>query len=451
MPKRRVVILGAGISGLVVAWYLSRSVAPVEITILEKSSRAGGWLHTDHTKGFHFEKGARTFHSARSPTLLHLISELGLQEELFWSLEKNHHRYVWTREELQRVPRHLFGIMGSSFGRSALFSLLNEWTKPPKVGDETVWEFALRRFGHDVAQSFFDPMVVGIFGGDLKDISIKACFPKLKAWEEEYGSVTRGWIKTGRLGKKEDPFIFSFRRGVEQLLQALLSQIPAKICYHCEVKQVNIREGVFYVMTGDKSWVADDVFCALPAKEAGGLLKELVVIPNLLGEVCYKVGKELCAIPSQGIGVVNVGYDSSVLPLKGFGYLVPTHIQEEILGVIFDSSIFPEHNRNGEETRLTVQLRHPERSEEDRVGVALKGLHRHLKISQSPREICFKPAFCAIPQYGAGHLEKMVHCKQLLKESLPRWHLVGNYLTGVSVEHCVVRAKQAVEESIIYS
>lgn len=82
MRKKRVVILGAGISGLSAAWYLSRTELPLEIIILEKSSRAGGWMHTEHTTGFHFEKGARTFKVDRCPATMQLIAELGLQEEI---------------------------------------------------------------------------------------------------------------------------------------------------------------------------------------------------------------------------------------------------------------------------------------------------------------------------------------------------------------------------------
>ena len=247
MQKKRVIILGAGISGLSTAWYLSRTGLPLEITILEKSSRAGGWMHTDHTTGFHFEKGPRTFKVDKSPSTMRLVAELGLQKELIWSEAKPHHRYLWHEGELHRFPTNPISFLFSPITKGLVRALLTEWKKPTKLGDETVWEFVLRRFNYDVARLFFDPLVVGIFGGDVRKISVRACFPKLKSWEEKYGSVTKGFFAQRKEKTGKSPFskdvegvplsaIFSFRLGVEQLPQTIVNQIPATICFNREVK-----------------------------------------------------------------------------------------------------------------------------------------------------------------------------------------------------------------------
>ena len=56
------VILGGGISGLSLAWFLRRSLgATKKIVVVEGSDRAGGWLRTVSEKDFVFEKGARSF------------------------------------------------------------------------------------------------------------------------------------------------------------------------------------------------------------------------------------------------------------------------------------------------------------------------------------------------------------------------------------------------------
>jgi protoporphyrinogen oxidase len=39
--------------------------------------------------------------------------------------------------------------------------------------------------------------------------------------------------------------------------------------------------------------------------------------------------------------VVNLVYDKRVLPMAGFGYLVPDREKEAVLGVVFDSCTFP--------------------------------------------------------------------------------------------------------------
>jgi protoporphyrinogen/coproporphyrinogen III oxidase len=447
MQKKQVIILGAGISGLSAAWYLSRTGLPLEITILEKSSRAGGWLHTDHTTGFLFEKGPRTFKVDKAPATMCLISELGLQDEVIWSEAKPHHRYLWHEGELHRFPTNPISFLLSPITKGFVRALLTEWKKPIKVGDETVWEFVLRRFNYDVARLFFDPMVVGIFGGDIRKISIRACFPNLKNWEEKYGSVTKGFFAHMKEKKGQSLYskeidriplsaIFSFRCGIEQLPQAIVNQIPATICYNREAKQISFEKDRVIVKTENEQFSADFLFCALPVTETGHLFENH--IPEF--------SKELLKIHSEGIAVVNFGYDVQVLPVQGFGYLTPTYAHEDILGVVFNSSVFSEHNRRPQETRLTIKLRETGCNEEKNIEMALKGIRRHLGISQMPKEISFKPARRAIPQYGVGHLEKMAELKNQFYKKLPRCQLIGNYLEGVSVDLCISRAKKAVNE-----
>jgi oxygen-dependent protoporphyrinogen oxidase len=447
MQKKRVIILGAGISGLSTAWYLSRTGLPLEITILEKSSRAGGWMHTDHTTGFHFEKGPRTFKVDKSPSTMRLVAELGLQKELIWSEAKPHHRYLWHEGELHRFPTNPISFLFSPITKGFVRALLTEWKKPTKLGDETVWEFVLRRFNYDVARLFFDPLVVGIFGGDVRKISVRACFPKLKSWEEKYGSVTKGFFAQRKEKTGKSPFskdvegvplsaIFSFRLGVEQLPQTIVNQIPATICFNREVKEISFDEDRVDVKTENDHFSADYLFCALPLTETGCLFKKHVP----------EFSKELSKVHSEGYAVVNFGYDGLVLPLQGFGYLTPTHAHEDILGVVFDSSVFSEHNRSQQETRITIKLQESGRSEEKNIEAALKGIRRHLRISQMPKAVSFKHTYRAMPQYGVGHLEKMVELKNQFCKKLPRCQLVGNYLEGVSVDQCISRAKKAVEE-----
>ena len=447
MQRKRVIILGAGISGLTTAWHLGQTGVPLDIIILEKSARFGGWLHTDHTTGFHFEKGPRTFKVDKCPSMMSLIAELGLQKEVIWSEARPHHRYLWHEGELHRFPTNPISFLFSPLTKGFIRALLSEWRRPAKNGDETVWEFVVRRFNYDVARLFFDPMVVGIFGGDIRQISVRACFPKLKAWEEQFGSVTKGFYERLKAKRNEPKYssdvegipmsaMFSFKQGMEQLPQAIVSQISAPIHYRQNVTDILFEGDQIIVQTDKEQFVADYLFSALPVKETGKLFEKH--IPD--------VASEFLKIPSCSVAVVNFGYDAQVLPVQGFGYLTPTYAHEEILGVVFDSSVFLEHNRKVEETRLTIKLEDLGFSEEKYIDAALRGIRRHLGISRMPKSMSFKYAASAIPQYGVGHLEMMADLKNRFRSKLPSCHLVGNYLSGVSVDSCVARAKEAVME-----
>ena len=105
-------------------------------------------------------------------------------------------------EDFHRFPTNPLSFLFSPITKGFIRHFLPSLRRPVKVGDETVWEFVLRRFNYDVARLFFDPMVVGIFGGDIRKISVRACFPKLKAWEEKYGSITKGFYQARKSRKR---------------------------------------------------------------------------------------------------------------------------------------------------------------------------------------------------------------------------------------------------------
>ena len=65
---KKVVIIGGGISGLTAAWYLARGSSRLNVTLLEGSSRIGGWINSDriaHTGAVH-ELGPRSMRVAQT-------------------------------------------------------------------------------------------------------------------------------------------------------------------------------------------------------------------------------------------------------------------------------------------------------------------------------------------------------------------------------------------------
>lgn len=446
MERKKVIILGAGISGLSTAWYLSQTSLPLDIVILEKSDRIGGMLHTDHTTGFHFEKGPRIFKINRSNATLQLVEKLGLLKEVICSNANLHNRYLWWNEELHPFPTNPITFFWSPLTRGFIKALLTEWKQPAKKGDETVWDFIIRRFNYDVAQRLFDPLVVGVFGGDSRLISVRALFPKLKEWEEKYGSITIGlwkhWLQNRKSPKSSLHIpntslsaLFSFREGIEQLTSTLLSKTPASVYYQHEAQEMFETEKGIVVKTNQGEFIADYVFCALPALQTG----------NLFIKQMPTFSRELISLKSQELIVLNLGYKQAVLPVEGFGYLTPNYIGEDILGVLFDSSIFKQHNRHAKETRLTVKLRDLGQSEEEAIRMTLLGIRRHLQISKEPEAISLKRGALAIPQYTVNHLERIANLYSEFRKKMPRCYLTGNYRIGVSVDQCILCSKEVVQ------
>ena len=417
MHKKRILILGGGISGLSLAYFLSKRSDCFDIHLLEKNHRLGGWIDSDRSTGFFFEKGPRIFRGSTSRAFLSLVNEIGLEKEMIHSSPQAKGRYLWKNGKLRRLPMLSGGLIAGVI--KELF------TKPSPADDESVWDFACRRFNPTIASDVFDPMVTGIFGGSSHDISVKLAFPKLLALEKEHGSVIKGFFKTPKF---KGPALFSFQRGVKSLVQKLEEVTPAMIHYGEEVVTILQKDQGFVVQTGNREYETDFLFSALPCQELGKLL-----IPQLLN------------IPLRGTTLVNVGYTQKVIHKKGFGYLVASQENEEVMGVIFDSNSFTEFNRTPEETRLTVLLKRENLSDNEARDIALRSLKKHLQITETLAVSMVVRAPGVFPQLRVGHAKKMEAIESMVREKYPNLHLVGNYFYGVGVSDCISRAQSVAE------
>ena len=397
MAIKKMLIAGGGISGLTARYYLSKHDPNCEITLLEKGSSLGGCIQTSLSPVF-FEKGPRTFRVSRSQPLLQLIEDLGLSSEILYSHPKALRRFLWKKGKLRALTPF------SPISFPLFFSLLKEWRQPPcTTRDETIASFARRRFGHSVAETFFDPLTLGIFGGNMENLSMSACFPNLKAMETTYGSLTRAFLKKKR-DRETKPALFTLRGGLQTLIDRLAEKGRGAI--HLNTPLTSLKEG--------------PLLLALPAPATKSLFSNDTDIQAFFDP-----------LEVIGLTVVYVAFKKDLLRKRGFGYLVPSSEKDPVLGVVFDSVIFPMQNESPFETRLTVMLKR------GGVDTALQGLRRHLDIREVPSHVSLKKWDQVLPQYGIDHLERVAAFERHLQKHYPHIQCTGNFLRGVSVSQCV--------------
>ncbi len=428
MARKKVVIIGGGIAGLSAAYALGKEG---EVTLLEKSARVGGWIDTLEQAPFFFERGPRIFPVRRGQQLLKLAFELGLGDQLVPTASPATRRYLAYRGKLHPVPTNPLALITSPLTKGLLPRLLfKEWRIPPEMGDETLYQFAKRRLGVRSAELLFDPLAKGIFGGDARELSVEAVFPLLKRLERTSGSLVKGALLYKRksislpAALKKAPY-FAFRQGTKALLLALAEQIQGELALNEAALAVAPCAGGWEVHTTRRTLVADSLVMALPAFEAAALLSS----------VDAALAEDLLSIPYRGLTLVHIAFASDELPVEGFGYLIPNCEKEPAYGVLFDSSLFPHHNRREKETRLTVLFKEGEAEAEKK---ALQTLAKHLKIVKRPDFIAVSTAPRAIPQYNLGYLAAK---ERILKESHQRWgdglRWTGSAFGGVSVHQCL--------------
>ena len=440
--KKAAIILGGGISGLSLAFYLRKNGYTKEICILEKSVRAGGWLESQMEQGFFFEKGPRTFRVSRSESLLTLIHDLHLERELLFSSEGVSSKYLFYNQKLQKVPSNPFSFLTSKLTRPLLFSLFREWKTPKNLDDESIHAFISRRFAPEVADSLFDAITTGIYGSDSKTLSISSCFPMLKKWEREYGSITKGLFlhkKKKSVYPYKPSHLFTLKSGVSSLINSLEKEAKADIITRQEGKRLAYKDGRFLVETEDAFYEAEDLFSAVPAPA--------------LAKMLYKDHKELSllleGIPYTDLSCVHFGYRKKVLPVSGFGYLVPSKEKEDILGVVFDSEVFSQQSSSKMETRLTLMLSDKGLPSEKLYQLCAASLHKHLGISEFPDYTSLTECIGAIPKYLVGHQEKINDIQKIFVKEIPKLNILGNYLSGASVNDSIALARKAAERALL--
>jgi oxygen-dependent protoporphyrinogen oxidase len=451
MPS--VVIVGAGISGLALAYRLGQQSPDTLIQVLEATPRIGGKVWTERRDGFLIESGPNGFIDLK-PSSLDLCRELGIDNQLISGSEvARQNRYLFRGRRLERLPGSLFSFLFSPvLSLRGKLSLLSERLRSPKAdtADESVAEFARRRLGPEVADSLADAFVSGIHAGDPSLLSLPAAFPRLAALEHEYGSILRGMSALSRRrrqlarseGRTSPPpqRLWSFPGGLRVWMESLGSKLatPPRVGLEVEALSRAAQDGSSWkVIAKDAQTLsADAVVLTCPAPYQARLIRPFDT------ELAERVG----SIAYSPVMVVALGYRAAAVPtpLDGFGYLTPQRLKRDVMGVQWCSSIFPERAREGhvllramcggwgrqdiagwDDAKLSAAVR-----AELRASLGIVAAPVFEQIIRWPR---------ALPQYHLGHLDR-VRWIDTRTASHPGLFLGGNAYGGVSLNDCAERA-----------
>ena len=451
-----VLIIGGGISGLVTAHRLQIERPQLEVRLVEGASRVGGVVRSDVDDGFVFEWGPNAF-MGPAPETFRLVGELGLSERLLASGPAAKKRYLVKRDRLIALPRSPFGVLATPIlSLGGRLRLLAEPFQPVADGrDESVGAFGRRRLGAEATTTLLDPMVSGVYAGDIERTSVSAAFPRVATLEREHGGLLRGMIAQGkkrraarrverRAGSEmpscgERGVLYSFARGLGELTTSLAEQLAARIRTDRSAQTVTRRpDGYEVTFVDGSSATARAVVVATPAPRAASLLSGLC--PELTGK--------LEAIPYAPIAVVCVAYRRSQVahPLDGFGFLAPRQEGRRILGAIWVSTIYSDHAPSDTVSlRVMVGGAHdPEvvgKPADELVGIAHSELQPLLKIEDEPLLHSVYRHPLGIPQYNVGHRERLQEIDRLVG-AMPGLFLAGNAYRGVSVNDCIAQGAE---------
>jgi oxygen-dependent protoporphyrinogen oxidase len=459
--KTDVIIIGEGITGLGIAYWLKKR--NMKVMLLAKDNEVGGSMKSVKEQGYLYEMGANTALET-TPLFKELVNDLKLENEFIYAHPEGKNRYILRNGILHSMPLGPGSFISTRlFSTAAKFRIMKEPFVKRSEREESVAEFVERRVGREFLDYAVDPFVAGVFAGKPEQLSVRSAFPKLYALEEKYGGLIKGMIKGARERKqraekaKDRAETFSFVNGMQTLPRAIGELLGKSIILNAKVTNIrNLtttqeepsnepdarRYLVEYLHEGKEAEMeADFIVFAIPAYDAAPIIKSLSVkTAHVLSSIYYP------PIVSIFLGVKreNIGHK-----LDGFGFLIPSKEKRQILGCLWNSCLFGNRAPVGMVAlnAFVGGSRQPdltERSDEQIIQMTLDELKSIMQLSGKPVYLRLTRWQKSIPQYEIGYQQKMDALTQF-EEAMPGIVLAGNYRGGISVGDCVKNAHEIAE------
>ncbi len=452
------IVVGAGISGLSAAYTLHQRGASV--LVIEARDEVGGSIRSERTTdGFVLEHGPNTV-VGKDPLLWQQFEQLGIAEQRLVADRQGARRYIVLDGQPELIPTSPPALVKSRLLSPAgkLRMLAEPLIPRTRMPDESIAAFFTRRLGPEPAHRLVDPFVSGVYAGDPAATSVRAAFPTIWEAEQRSGSIVIGML-SGRkraqangaqtAGKRPRSEMFSFPDGLAAWPRAIASALGSE--------RVWLNTPTTALQPADDGWsvtvtrngqaepvLAAQVILAAPAD----------VIAGLVVDLDPTAAQALQAIPYAPMAVVHTGYrrEDVAHPLDGFGMLCPGREGRQILGTLWNSSLFAGRAPEGTVLMTTYVggARYPHLPAVDDaqlVKIVTDELQALLGATDTPLMTNITRWSRSIPQYLAGHTSRMAALTQL--ESACRGlHMIGNYRDGVSVENCWQSGRVLAEQTI---
>ena len=444
-PKKdlipEVCIVGAGITGLTLAYRLKKEGIP--FVLVERSAQTGGLLSSQKENGFLFEYGPHTVLGS-SAELLNLASEIGLTPLL--SNQNANHRFIRLEPgNLVEVPTSPLKALFTPLIplREKIHFLKGEFFKRPGLKEpqtETVASFFEKTVGPKTVENLIQPFISGTWAGDANELLADAAFKNLSSEYARSRSLLTTLKEKAKRKKEENRLqnftplkgLVSFEGGLQTLTNQLGELIHDSLWLNQKISRIEKKDSLFNLYTSNESPLlrAKKVILTTPIHTSLKLLGEPPLTPPF----------SFSSLAVVGFGVRNEDLGRE---LCGFGYLArlkkkdPSHF----LGCLWPSSIFSDRAPKGA-TLLTVFLGGSDNPDE-RIQEAWREVAQDLKIKPgtAPIQTFYRFYQEALPQYDRLHFAKLRKIKTL-EENLPGLQILGNYKDGVSLND---RVKQALQ------
>ncbi len=459
--KQKVVIIGGGITGMTTAFYLQKEVEkrklPIEIKLIEASHRLGGKMQTVVKDGFTIERGPDSF-LARKLSMSRLAKEVGMEDQLVHNSTGK--SYVLVNDVLHSMPGG--SIMGipteiGPFVKTNLFSIPGKiraaadfiLPRSPGGKDQSLGQFFRRRLGDEVVESLIEPLLSGIYAGDIDELSLMSTFPQFYEVEQKHRSLIIGMKKATpsqpkspeNKGKAKGGFL-TFKSGLQSFVDAIEENLDPKMIvkgHRVEKITKGSKHYELYLNNGEMI-KADCIVAATPHKVTQSMFSH------------YRFFDPFKSVPSTSVATVALAFPKEAVKkdIDGTGFVVSRRGDYSITACTWTHKKW-EHStpegkvllrcyvgRSGDETIVDL-------SDDRIIQIVLEDLSKTMDITMKPDFAIVSRWKDSMPQYTVGHKHRLEKINQHVASELPGVFLAGASYGGVGLPDCIDQGEKAVE------
>jgi protoporphyrinogen/coproporphyrinogen III oxidase len=466
VEKKKVAIIGGGIAGLTAAYYLQKIIhdkkLPLEIKLIEATQRLGGKMQTVIKDGFTIERGPDSF-LARKVSMIKLAKEVGMEEQLVSNSTGK--SYVLVNDKLYSMPGG--SIMGipteiGPFITTGLFSIPGklraaaDFVLPRSPGntDQSLGEFFRRRLGDEVVENLIEPLLSGIYAGDIDQMSLMSTFPQFYEVEQKHRSLILGMKKAAPAKpkiqqpdeKKKGAFL-TFKSGLQSFADGIEAKLdPSSILKGHRVDNITkINNQYELSLNNRETLIADCIIAATPHKITQSMFSD------------YYFFDPFKSVPSTSVATVALAFPEEAIKndIDGTGFVVSRNGDYSITACTWTHKKWAHSTpkgkvllrcyvgRAGDETIVDL-------SDDRIIQIVLDDLSRTMDISMQPEFAVVSRWKDSMPQYTVGHKQRLETIRKHINSELPGVFLASASFGGVGLPDCIDQGEEAVKDVLEY-
>ncbi len=396
--NKNVTIIGAGVSGLLMGYYLQK--AGLQVSILEKNPEVGGKINTINTSYGPAETAANAIFT--NDDVLELVNELGLTYSCAPHTLK---KYVWRNGKGKTPPFTILELIRIIFGAFKKIDKTN-------LSKKTVYEFFSPMMGKFFAGEVMSAALGGIYAQSTRVIHFQSLF-KTPFTGKRYYQFFLELMKKRKERSKSKAQSIGFDGGMKTFTSALKDHLQESIIYNNEVHTLD-----------------DNTIICTDATSASKIIKyKSPKISNLLAQIKYNSMYTSTVFTSKPIPILN----------GGFGVVIPPGENFKNLGILNNSEIFPKRTVNNEQYSYTFMTRAT-----DNVNVILNDELERIAGAGFAQNIVYRETTQwkqAIPIYDINRFESVMQVRSEMNNLESGTVLFGNYIDGISIREIISHAK----------